>query len=44
MVEVQVGKTQNDFTEVIMPAELAQAKMVINGTYSLLSIVKNTEE
>jgi membrane fusion protein, heavy metal efflux system len=44
MVEVQVGKSQNDFTEVILPAELAQAKMVINGTYSLLSILKNTEE
>ncbi len=44
MVEVQVGKSQNDFTEVILPTELAQAKMVINGTYSLLSILKNTEE
>lgn len=44
MVEVQVGKSQNDFTEVILPAELVQAKMVINGTYSLLSILKNTEE
>ncbi len=44
MVEVQVGKSQNEFTEVILPAELAQAKMVINGTYSLLSILKNTEE
>lgn len=44
MVEVQVGKSQNDFTEVILPTELAQAKMVINGTYSLLNILKNTEE
>ncbi len=44
MVQVQVGKSQNDFTEVILPAELAQSKMVINGTYSLLSILKNTEE
>lgn len=44
MVEVQVGKSQNDFTEVILPTELAQAKLVINGTYSLLSILKNTEE
>ena len=44
MVEVQVGKSQSDFTEVILPSELVQAKMVINGTYSLLSILKNTEE
>jgi membrane fusion protein, heavy metal efflux system len=44
MVEVQVGKSQNDFTEVILPTEISGAKMVINGTYSLLSIVKNTEE
>ncbi|MFY8035942.1 MAG: efflux RND transporter periplasmic adaptor subunit [Cyclobacteriaceae bacterium] len=44
MVEVQVGKSQNDFTEVIIPNELLGAKMVINGTYSLLSILKNTEE
>ncbi|NOS90987.1 MAG: efflux RND transporter periplasmic adaptor subunit [Cyclobacteriaceae bacterium] len=44
MVQVQVGKSQSDFTEVILPAELVQAKMVINGTYSLLSILKNTEE
>ncbi len=44
MVEIQIGKSQNDFIEVILPAELTGAKMVINGTYSLLSILKNTEE
>lgn len=44
LAEIEIGKTQNGFTQVILPQAIAKKNIVINGTYSLLSILKNTEE
>ena len=46
MVEVQKGVSEDGYTEVILPKglELATAKVVIKGAYSLLSAKKNAGE
>jgi membrane fusion protein, heavy metal efflux system len=44
LAEIEIGKTQNGFTQVNLPLAIAKKNIVINGTYSLLSILKNTEE
>ncbi len=44
LTEIQIGKTQNGFTQVVLPLSVAEKNIVIKATYSLLSILKNTEE
>jgi cobalt-zinc-cadmium efflux system membrane fusion protein len=43
MKEVTVGNTENEFTE-ILSDDLNEATIVINGAYTLLMKMKNTEE
>lgn len=45
MIEVQVGKSELGYTEVIVPESFkANYQVVIRGAYSLLSKMKNSEE
>lgn len=44
MIEISKLKSEEDFTEVALPSSIAGRKIVLKGTYSLLSILKNTEE
>ncbi len=44
MVEISKLKSEEDFTEVALPSSIAGRKIVLKGTYALLSILKNTEE
>lgn len=44
MVEVQKGKSGDGFTEIHLPVSIGAKKIVINGTYSLLGVLKNTKE
>jgi cobalt-zinc-cadmium efflux system membrane fusion protein len=44
MVEISKLKSEEDFTEVVLPSTIAGRKIVLKGTYALLSILKNTEE
>lgn len=41
MQEVEVGSTENGFTEVILPENVQQKTFVINGAYNLLMAIKN---
>jgi cobalt-zinc-cadmium efflux system membrane fusion protein len=44
MIEISKIKSEEDFAEVVLPSSIAGRKIVLKGTYSLLSILKNTEE
>jgi len=44
MIEISKLKSEEDFTEVALPSSIAGRKIVLKGTYALLSILKNTEE
>ena len=44
MIEIGKIKSEEDFAEVVLPSSIAGRKIVLKGTYSLLSILKNTEE
>jgi membrane fusion protein, heavy metal efflux system len=46
MTEVNVGESENGFTEIILPAksDMSAADFVIKGAYSLLMVMKNKEE
>lgn len=46
MVEVMAGETENEFTEIMLPANnnLANEAFVIKGAYSLLMMMKNKAE
>ena len=46
MVEIQTGKSDEGYTEVILPADMdwKSIKIVVNGAYSLLSKMKNSDE
>ncbi|MFM9838015.1 MAG: efflux RND transporter periplasmic adaptor subunit [Cyclobacteriaceae bacterium] len=44
MIEISKLKSEEDFTEVVLPSTIAGRKIVLKGTYALLSILKNTEE
>jgi cobalt-zinc-cadmium efflux system membrane fusion protein len=44
MIEISKLKSEEDFTEVALPSSIASRKIVLKGTYALLSILKNTEE
>lgn len=41
MQEVEVGSTENGFTEVILPEDIQNRIFVINGAYNLLMAIKN---
>ncbi len=43
MIEIGKIKSEEDFTEVALPSSIAGRKIVLKGTYALLSILKNTE-
>mgnify|MGYP003667729007 CR=1 FL=1 len=46
MIEVQRGVSENGYTAITLPenSTAAPSKMVVNGTYDLLSKLKNSEE
>ncbi len=44
MVEISKLKSEEDFTEVALPSSIVGRKIVLKGTYALLSILKNTED
>jgi membrane fusion protein, heavy metal efflux system len=44
MIEISKGKSEESFTEVILPASIEAKKIVVKGTYSLLGMLKNVEE
>ena len=44
MIEISKLKSEEDFTEVALPSSIAGRKIVLKGTFALLSILKNTEE
>lgn len=44
MVEIQIGKSENGFTEIISNKDLAGKTIVTKGAYTLLMSLKNTEE
>jgi hypothetical protein len=44
MVEIMKGITEETFTEVSLPPSIKAKRIVLKGTYSLLGILKNTEE
>ncbi len=44
MIEIIKGKSEEGYTEVIIPPSIPSNKIVLKGAYSLLSILKNTEE
>jgi cobalt-zinc-cadmium efflux system membrane fusion protein len=41
MTEVQVGNTENGFTEVMQAEKIANSEFVVKGAYSLLMSMKN---
>jgi cobalt-zinc-cadmium efflux system membrane fusion protein len=44
MVEVEIGKSENGFTEIISDKDLSGKPIVTKGAYALLMSLKNTEE
>lgn len=44
MYEIQKGISEHGFTQVIMPADAPQKKVVLKGAYALLAKMKNGEE
>jgi len=44
MVEVEIGKSENGFTEIISDKNLSAKTIVTKGAYTLLMSFKNTEE
>ncbi len=45
MIEVEVGVSENGFTEVMLPKDVSlSADVVVNGAYDLLSKLFNSEE
>jgi membrane fusion protein, heavy metal efflux system len=44
MIEVTVGKSEENYTEVILPASMGVKQIVVRGTYALLGMLKNVEE
>lgn len=44
MIEISKGKSEEGYTEVMIPSSISSNKIVLKGAYSLLSILKNTEE
>ena len=44
MVEVEMGNSENGFTEIIAGTDLSGKNFVIKGAYTLLMSLKNTEE
>lgn len=44
MVEIQIGNSELGYTEVILPESLKGSQIVIEGGYSLLSKMKNSED
>ncbi|MEO9021378.1 MAG: efflux RND transporter periplasmic adaptor subunit [Ginsengibacter sp.] len=44
MVEVEIGKSENGFTEIISDKDLSGKTIVTKGAYTLLMALKNTEE
>ncbi len=44
MVEVEIGKSENGFTEIISEKDLSGKTIVTKGAYTLLISLKNTEE
>jgi len=44
MVEITKGKSSEGFAEVLLPESIRNRKIVLKGTYALLSILKNTED
>ena len=44
MVEVEIGTSENGFTEIISNKDLSGKSIVTKGSYTLLMALKNTEE
>ncbi len=44
MVEISRLMSEEEFTEVALPLQIGGRKIVLKGTYAMLSILKNTEE
>lgn len=44
MIEITKGKSEEGYTEVMIPSSIPSNKIVLKGAYLLLSILKNTEE
>lgn len=44
MIAVQTGNSDEGYTEVVLPENVDKEKIVVKGTYSLLSKMKNSEE
>ena len=44
MIEIQKGEDGEGFTKIELPVSTESKKIVLKGTYALLSILKNTEE
>lgn len=44
MTEVQIGNTENGFTEIVDTENLTNKNIVVNGAYNLLMVLKNTDE
>jgi cobalt-zinc-cadmium efflux system membrane fusion protein len=44
MVEVEIGKSENGFTEIVSDKDLSGKTIVTKGAYTLLMSLKNTEE
>ncbi|MEO8961042.1 MAG: efflux RND transporter periplasmic adaptor subunit [Ginsengibacter sp.] len=44
MVEIEIGKSENGFTEIISDKDLSGKTIVTKGAYTLLMALKNTEE
>jgi cobalt-zinc-cadmium efflux system membrane fusion protein len=44
LTEIQKGETGEGFTMVTLPSSINSKNIVLKGTYTLLSILKNTEE
>ena len=42
MKKVQIGNTENGFTEIV--TDLTQQKVVVKGAYTLLMVLKNVSE
>ena len=44
MTEVNIGNTENNFTQIKTTTDFANKNIVVKGAYSLLMKMKNTEE
>jgi cobalt-zinc-cadmium efflux system membrane fusion protein len=44
MTEVQIGNSENGFTEILQTDKIANAEFVLKGAYSLLMSLKNKVE